>query len=551
MKENRKLVTRDLTTQSWTLAQNGTTGVSAMQLSIISEKFALIIDKVERNPLNISGHSAWGALYNLNTHEVRALDLQSNSFCAAGSFLGNGTFISVGGNAVVNGKTNGDTDGKQSIRFLEPCQDKDCSIEEYPSIKMQSRRWYPSLARLADGTVMIAGGSKNGSWINSAAINNPTIEYFPPKKLGFALNSSNFPIKSPFLTRTLNSNLYPILITLPEDDLVFMAANKDAMLYNWKTNEETKLPPFPNNVRVTYPFTGSGLLLPLTPENNYRPEVLICGGSNLPDNVPATKLKASDPASAQCVRMVLDKQEIKKGWIVEQMPSPRIMPDMVMMPDGRVLILNGGKTGTAGYGNIPGKVGQSNSDTPSFTPVLYDPKAPLGQRFSSKGLPTSKIARLYHSTATMTPSGKIMIAGSNPNPDSTKITYPTEYRVEWLSPPYLQSNNRPIIKIFPKIANYGESISIVLNRIGDRRNLQGLKIEVVLMDFGYVTHSVPMNSRSVKLPNRLGNLDNEILAQIPVSRSVYPPGFAFIHVLVNGVPSQGHRMMIGNGKLYI
>ncbi|CAH7687941.1 glyoxal oxidase N-terminus-domain-containing protein [Phakopsora pachyrhizi] len=524
-----------------------------MQLSVISETYALIIDKVERNPLSINGHPAWGALYNLITHEVRALDLQSNSFCAAGSFLGNGTFISVGGSSVVNGRTNrsdyGDTDGKQSIRFLEPCQDRDCSIEEF--IKLQSRRWYPSLARLADGTVMIAGGSKNGAWINSAAINNPTIEYFPPKKLDFAPRSLKIPIKSPFLTRTLNSNLYPILITLPTDDLVFMAANNDAMIYNWKTNEETKLPPFPNNVRVTYPFTGSGLLLPLTPANRYRPEVLICGGSDLPDNVPATKLKASDPASAQCVRMVLDKQEIKKGWIVEQMPSPRIMPDMVMMPDGRVLILNGGKTGTAGYGNIPGKVGQSNSDTPSFTPVLYDPKAPLGQRFSSKGLPTSKIARLYHSTATMTPSGKIMIAGSNPNPDSTKITYPTEYRVEWLSPPYLQSNNRPVIKSFPTIADHGGFIRIYLNPIGDRRNLQGLKIEVVLMDFGYATHSVPMNSRLVKLQNKLGVKENEILAQIPNSRSVYPPGYAFLHVLVDGVPSKGHRMMIGKGKLYI
>lgn len=66
-----------------------------------------------------------------------------------------------------------------------------------------------------------------------------------------------------------------------------------------------------------------------------------------------------------------------------------------------------------------------------FTPSLYTPDAPLGQRISNKGLPTTNIARMYHSTATLTPKGyvtrtgniskglssvfsNILIAGSNP-----------------------------------------------------------------------------------------------------------------------------------------
>lgn len=54
---------------------------------------SLVMDQVEHNPLTTQGHPAWAALYNLKTNEVRALNPVSNSFCAAGSFIGNGTFV--------------------------------------------------------------------------------------------------------------------------------------------------------------------------------------------------------------------------------------------------------------------------------------------------------------------------------------------------------------------------------------------------------------------------------------------------------------------------
>ncbi|KAH9463496.1 hypothetical protein Pst134EA_015581 [Puccinia striiformis f. sp. tritici] len=66
------------------------------------------------------------------------------------------------------------------------------------------------------------------------------------------------------------------------------------------------------------------------------------------------------------------------------------MPDMIQMPDGKVLIVNGAQTGVAGFGSLEGMTGNSHADSPSFTPVLYDPEAPLGQRFSSKGLPSTQ-----------------------------------------------------------------------------------------------------------------------------------------------------------------
>jgi hypothetical protein len=35
------------------------------------------------------------------------------------------------------------------------------------------------------------------------------------------------------------------------DTTLFVAANRGAMIFNWRTNTEQRLPNFPNNVRVT------------------------------------------------------------------------------------------------------------------------------------------------------------------------------------------------------------------------------------------------------------------------------------------------------------
>jgi hypothetical protein len=56
----------------------------------------------EHNPLMTEdGNPAWTAELDLNTHVVRPLHALSNTWCATGSFLGNGTLLSSGGNPIV------------------------------------------------------------------------------------------------------------------------------------------------------------------------------------------------------------------------------------------------------------------------------------------------------------------------------------------------------------------------------------------------------------------------------------------------------------------
>jgi len=320
---------------------------------------------------------------------------------------------------------------------------------------------------------------------------------------------------------------------------VFVAANTKAMIYDWRGNFEIRLPDIPNGVRVTYPMAGTGLLLPLTPANNYTPTILICGGSTSSDTVNPSTLSSQDPASAQCVRMDLTAAGISHGWIVETMPTPRVMPDAVILPTGQVLIVNGAQTGYSGYGNVKNEVGQSNSDNPAFTPVLYDPNAALGSRFSSAGLPTSSIARLYHSVATVAPSGAVIIAGSNPNLDVSTVKYATEYRLEVLNPPYM-TMTRPTFTGTPTNIAYNQQITLTVVLPPGTTT-----ITVSLMDLGYSTHAVHMGMRLVGLVNSLSGTTLTVTG--PPNPTVFPPGPAFLYVLANGVPSTGKRVIIGTG----
>ncbi|KAI0372957.1 copper radical oxidase [Pilatotrama ljubarskyi] len=534
----------------WTLVQNGSTGVHAMQLVIVSDTHALVVDKVEHNPLTVSGHPAWAALYNLKTHALKPLSMQSNSFCAGGTFLSNGTLVNVGGNPVVEDHTAaadfGDVDGLQAIRIFEPCVsgnvDRCRLYENHDRIRMASSRWYNTVLRIADGSAMIIGGSLKGGWINNGTTNNPTVEYFPPKDIH---GSNGLPIHLPFLVDTLNSNLFPIAFSLP-DGSVFMAANRDAMIYDWRSNTERRLPRIPNGVRVTYPMTGTGLLLPLSPENDYTPEILICGGSTIDDTRPGYEISSQDPASSQCSRMVLTDAGIAAGWQIEQMPQARTMPDAVLLPTGDVLIVNGAGSGISGYGNVVDQVGASNADNPVLTPVLYSPSGPTGERFSSAGMPTSDIPRLYHSVATLTPNGDIMIAGSNPNLDRSEVKYGTEYRVEWLGPAYMKKERPQILSGVPKLIGFGQTADL---KVRLPATSQGdASIKVALMDLGYVTHAVHANSRLVYLQSSLSDDKGTLTITGPPNGNIYPPGPGFIYLVVDGIPSIGVRVLVGDGK---
>ncbi|KXN80836.1 hypothetical protein AN958_07199 [Leucoagaricus sp. SymC.cos] len=524
------------TGKGWHFVQNGTSGVIALESIIVSDTLAIFFDRATNDPLEVNDHPAWGSLYNLDANAASPLDLKTDSFCASGGFLSNGTMVSVGGHIPAIPQAQ---DGRMGIRIWEPCDDPNgvgCSLFEDPdNLHLAETRWYPSSLRISDGSLMVVGGMRKAAIFNNDDPVN-SIEFFPPKDGGV-------PRPSEFLARTLPANLFPRAFALP-DGKIFMAANNQTMIYDIGTNTETRLPDIPNGVRVTNPLDGTATLLPLHPPD-YIPEILICGGTNTSDRIPAGELSSQTPASDQCSRMTLTPEGIQKGWQIERMLEPRIMPEMILLPNGKVIIINGAQTGYAAIGTVKDPVGNnSNADHPAFTPSIYTPDAPLGKRISNQGMPTTDIARLYHSSVTLTQKGNLMIAGSNPNNFVVNGTkYHSEFRVEYLNPPYM-TVERPQISNAPKKIAFNTKFHVDVS-IPD--HLKKDDIQVALIDPGFSSHAFHSSSRLVFMEAQLSKNGKTLTITSPPNNRVYPPGPGYIFLTVDDVTSPGVRVMMGNG----
>lgn len=537
----------------------GTTGVSAQQFFVGGVNKVYILDKVENNPTRLAGSNkpAWATEYDLRTNTFRTMEVATNTFCAGGAALGNGTWISVGGNkAVTSGGLDGvnlaapyyNDDGAKSIRLIDPCDnDTKCQWVVNPGgALLQAKRWYPTVETLEDGSVIIIGGCTDGGYVNDANQNIPTVEYFPSKGQPNKLN---------FLLTTLPANLYTLTWLLPSGNL-FLQSNLGTEIYDYKNNIEYPLSNIPHAVR-TYPASGATAMLPLTPKNNYTATILFCGGTNLqPDQWVLTFNIAAYPADKSCVKMTPD---VSTTWEEEDyLFEGRSMGQFVMMPDGRLWMGNGIAKGTAGYGNTSWAIGQSFGDEPLLAPAYYDPNAAKGSRWS-RPMANATVPRLYHSVASLLADGSILTAGSNPNadyiaPNTANYPYATEYRAEKFYPDYF-NRARPTPSGLPTTLSYGGNyfnVSLKSTDLGKQSSALSKTI-VSVVRTGYSTHAMNMGQRYLQL-NSTYTLNDDgsgvlHVSQMPPCVACFSPGPAMMFVVVDGVPSIGVMVMVGNGKI--
>lgn len=520
----------------------------------------MFVDKVEANPAQINGHPAWASEWALADNSQRPMEVVTNSFCAGGSVLGNGTWLNVGGNeavtfngAVAASQTESafpyyNLDGRTSIRMYTPCDDGSCewTLSPLPT----DQRWYPTLETLEDGSVIIIGGCRYGGYVNNFEQDNPTYQFFPPKGDGQ-------PVALPLLSRTLPANLYPLTWLLPSGEL-FIQSNWATSLINYKTGTETELDDIPDAVRV-YPASAGSIMLPLTPENDWKATILFCGGSNVQTErwTAGDFIKTTYGASTSCVKIT---PADSRSYVQEDpLPEARVMTNLISLPDGKVLALNGAKVGTAGYGEDTWAIGHSYADNPVYGPALYDPEATSGNKWSSEGLSASTVARMYHSSAVLLPDGSVMVSGSNPNPDyvaaGPDVQYPTEYRTELWYPTWYKERRPEPQGLLSQLGYGGDSFDISLGEedlFGDVKNVKSAKVTIVRP--GFSTHNINMGQRFLQLDSTYTAYavnSSAVLhvSQLPPNAAVFPPGPALIFVVVNGVPSVGKMIMIGNGQI--
>ncbi|KAE9390566.1 DUF1929-domain-containing protein [Gymnopus androsaceus JB14] len=550
-----------LATTAGSFADGGLTQVSAMMMFVGNKDKVYILDKAEGNAAQINGHPAWGAVWDFNTHQSQVMDVLTNVFCASGMHLPNGSYATFGWKwchwtwreyrlAASFDATYQDYDGSTSIRILNPCTDSDdftssnCQWFDNPAVlSMQKKRWYSAAEPLGDGTVVLIGGFVNGGYINRNTPNKdpeleggaaePTYEFYPA-------NGRNATVMQ-FMIKTSGLNAYAHSYLMASGQML-VQANFSTMLWNPSTNTETDLPDMPGKVIRVYPATGAVAMLPLTPANNYTPTVIFCGGSDMPDAMWGNYSFPNSnpwlyPASKDCQRLTPEPTDGSAPSYVQDddMIEGRTMGQFITLPDGKMLILNGGLNGTAGYATNTGTTlsysqmpfGMSLASGPVGTPALYDPNAPAGSRWSNSGFDTSSIA-----------------------------LFPTTYQAEIFYPPYFSATTRPVPSGIPTNLSYGGSsfdITVPASSYSGSGNDAADNTTVVVVRPGWTTHGMNMGQRFLQLNNTYTvNSDGSLTlhtAQMPPNANIFQPGPAMVFVVVNGIPSNGTFVIVGSGKV--
>ncbi|KAI0519106.1 hypothetical protein KFK09_006546 [Dendrobium nobile] len=497
-------------------------GIASMHTAVTHFGTVVLLDRTDIGPSELhlpAGHcrydpkdralphgdcTAHSALFDPSTLSFRPLSILTDTWCSSGQFLPDGTLLQTGG----------DLDGLRRFRTFSPCAPNlPCDWRELHAPLLAVGRWYATNQILPDGSIIIVGGR--------AA---PSVEFYPPSRPYHLF---------PFLAAAEDSqmdNLYPFVHLLPDGHL-FVFANSRAVLYDSDTGAVIReYPQIPGGPR-SYPSAGSSAMLTLDIAGGgyLHPEIVVCGGARF-----GAFLHRDTDAQADTSCGRISPSDANPVWAMEDMPFPRIMGDMVMLPTGDVLIINGAMAGSQGF---------EMATQPCFYPLLYRPDQPSGLRFMT--LTPTTIARMYHSTANLLPDGRVLLAGSNPHYFYRfNVEFSTELRLEAFSPEYLspdRSNLRPLIVVAPEKVGYGETFNV---EVSVELPVVGI-IDVNLASAPFSTHSFSQGQRLVKLEvsaaveqsGEDGRHFYRISCTAPPDGRVAPPGYYMAFAVNQGVPS--------------
>jgi hypothetical protein len=341
---------------------------------------------------------------------------------------------------------------------------------------MAHGRWYPTVTNLGDGRVMTFSGQNN---IDGGT--NKTVEIYT---IGSGW--------SPEYTANWTPPLYPRMHLLPNGKVFYSGSSTTSRLFDPNAHTWTTVATTIYSGTRTY---GTSVLLPLTPADNYDPQVIIMGGGS-----PATKTTE-----------IIDLGAATPSWRAgPSMSQARIEMNAVLLPTGKVLALGGSVT-------------DEDASTKSLNADLYDP---VSDSFSSAG--ANAYARLYHSVALLLPDATVWVAGGNP------VRGSVEPHMEIYKPAYLFNSSgglatRPTITSAPSAISWNGAFTV---STPDAGNISS----VVLVRPGTPTHAFDMDQRLVGLSYTLGS--GTLTVTAPPNGNIAPPGY-YMLFLVNssGVPS--------------
>eukprot|EP00198_Chlamydomonas_reinhardtii_P005164 XP_001694500.1 glyoxal or galactose oxidase [Chlamydomonas reinhardtii] len=399
-------------------------------------------------------------------------------------------------------------------------------------------RWYPSTLKLQDGKVLVVGGSMNidaGPALQYAELwdsrnpTAPTINVTHPDNY-FA---------------QMGLNYFPLLAMLPYGEVLWFVERAGAITTGtFPFTKLVQLPPLP----PSFPFFTQWPLAAGMSMHAWRPDpdgvyrtfaFTIFGGTirNAQSTTPASNVSATLVG-----RYCTESYICFEPWRVELLPDRRILGDPIVLPNERILLHGGATTGRGGSGGSYAANGAPRS-------IMFDPTKSTAQQRWSLTAPIL-FMRIYHHTACLDISGKILSAGCDACNVQLPVGYEglidmpgsaTDFRLSMVTPREIFEVSRPEILSFPATISAGSTFTVTVS-------YPGALTGVVLATPCARTHSIGMDSRVVVLAYNLSPTDpNTAVVNMPSldQPGVLMPGHYMLFVLGDEADSGGRTYSTG------
>lgn len=405
-----------------------------------------------------------------NTSAVVDPSLDWSVFCSGMSFMADGRLFATGGEPPRT-KTEPVGTGIENAAFFDPA-----TGEWTAAPSMAYPRWYPSNVQMPDGTTLVMGGEATPTGADKMI---KRMESYDPATDRFTTLPTSATI----------TGLYPRAILQPDGSVFVGGPQAMAKRFDPATNRWTSID------ALTVGSRKWGSVVPLM-----GVETVLTSGGKLKSGAVTATGETIDLGTA-------DPQWRATG----QMRTARMHHTLVLLPDGSVLAVGGGRKGSFGE--------------PVKTAELFDPRTRTWKQMAAQAG-----ARSYHSTALLLPDGRVISAGSN----SGK---PEQFQLEYFSPPYLFKGERPSITAAPSSVGFGQAFSVTSPDAGSIER-------VTLIKTGAVTHSWNFEQRGLELAfTRTGE---ELRIVAPADASQAPVGDYMLFVIDDlGVPSVAAIVHVG------
>ena len=508
----------------WTIPY--TTGVVGIATAMLNTNKVLFFDYgPDQDDIGTS------AVLDLATGMTTKLtNTDKNLFCSGLSFLKDGTLLTVGGHGTTSVK---------SVFTFDPSSGTNGKWKS--ENQMTVGRWYPTCTTLPSGDSIfaISGTITMGNTFDFKNCHkqnelNKTYQIISYGSSGVIIgsNESASGILDNFGSCESKScesySLYPFSYVLPNGKLFLFGKNSSLILTDSSGTWKVDKGPYITNSKYPriYPVGGSSVLLPLGSGNSPTAKVMVFGGAGgkvcAQDSLKST---TSGTNTSEIINADSTTWESKAS-----MNKARVMPDAVLLPNQKVLAVNGSTNGYA-----------DDMVYPVYEGEIYDQSQNTWTTMNKMRVP-----RLYHSTAILLPDATVLTAGKGKKFNKEPYKY-SEIRGEVFYPPYLFKSNgdrrtddeRPRIQSAPASLTFNEQASLtIVPKTGTGQ--QTIDWEVVLIAPGAVTHAFNMHQRLVVLSSSATASGSNVSLSItaPPTKDIAPKGYYMLFVLQDGVPSE-------------